>query len=75
MAEEKNYNISLEINLSGGSPLEVAKKLQEMLQEKADSWQYYVQEEDSKEIFSVDLAEEDCDAVLPANDYCPIIKN
>lgn len=75
MAEDKNYNISLEINISGGSPLEAAKKLQEMLQNKAEGWQYYVQEEGSKEIFSVDLEEEDSDAVLPANDYYPIIKN
>lgn len=72
---DKNFNLSLEITISAKTPLEAAKKLQEMIQDKAEGWQYYVQEDGSKEIFSVDLDEEDADAVLPANDYYPIIKN
>lgn len=72
---DKNFNLSLEINLTAKTPLEAAKKFEQMLRDSAEFWQYYVQEEGSKEIFSVDLEEEDADAVLPANDYYPIIKN
>jgi len=62
------YKLSFEINEEGNSPLEVAKQVQKMIQEGGD-YQWYVQDEDTLEVFSVDLAEEDEDAVLPVHCY------
>lgn len=70
----KNYKVSLEINLCGESPLEVSKALTEMIRDHESEWQFYVQDEDTNEIFSVDLDEEDEDAVLPVTNYEPFIK-
>jgi hypothetical protein len=39
MAEEKNYNVSLEINLTGCSPLEAAKNLQRILMDDAEFYE------------------------------------
>lgn len=73
MTENKQYSIVWEINsLEGESPLDVAKKVQDMLQ--SNDWQYYVQDEKTKELFSVDLQEEDDDAVIQVTgEYIPII--
>ena len=68
------YRVSLEIEIEADSPLEAAKKLQKWIRDPQTNWQYYVQDEHNK-IHSVDLEEEDEDAVLPADDYSPIIKN
>ena len=70
----KMYNLSLEINIQANSPLDAAKELESMIKEEGVCFQYYVQEDGCDEILSVDLAEEDEDAVLPANDYQPVIK-
>lgn len=69
------YNISFEINYPAESPLDAAKQLQALLEAQSNDWQYYVQNDETKEIFSVDLQEDDEDAVLPINpkDYTPII--
>lgn len=68
-----NYRLSLEIEIDANSPLDAAKKLQEWIKFGMD-FQYYVQDE-YNEIFSVDLEEDDEDAVLPLTDpYFPIIK-
>jgi hypothetical protein len=69
------YKVSIEIQVEANSPLEAAKKVEEMLTENPLGWQYYVQEEDEKEIYSVDLDEEDEDAVLIAQSYHPLINN
>jgi len=66
------YKLSFEINEEGNSPLEVAKQVQKMIKEGGD-YQWYVQDEDTGEVFSVDLEEEDEDAVLPVNNYEPFI--
>jgi hypothetical protein len=68
----KNFNISLELSLSAENPLEAAKLAQEQIRE--DNWIFYVQNDKTKEVWSVDLDEEDEDAVLPVNDYTPIIE-
>lgn len=73
--EYKDFNISLEINLSAKTPLEAAKQLEKMLEEQAKGWQFYVQEAGQKEIFSVDLEESDEDAITECKDYQPVIKN
>ena len=70
----KMYNLSLEINIQANSPLDAAKELESWIKENGIHFQYFVQEEGCDEILSVDLEEEDEDAVLPANDYQPVIK-
>lgn len=67
------YKLSFEINDEANSPLEVAKQVQEMIQE-GGYYQWYVQDEETGEIFSVDLSEEDEDAVLPVKEYEQFIK-
>ena len=68
----KNFNISLELSLSAENPLEAAKLAQDLIRE--DNWIFAVQDDETKEIFTVDLDEEDEDAVLPIDDYTPIIQ-
>jgi hypothetical protein len=68
----KNYMISLELEVFAETPLDAAKLAQERIRE--DNWIFVVQDDETKKIFSVDLDEEDEDAVLPVNDYEPIIK-
>ena len=62
--------------INAASPLEAAKKVQNWLQNENDNWQYYVQETNRKnaKIVSVDLDENDESAVLPADNYEPLIK-
>jgi len=62
-----NYTIEKLIEMA----LEDAKMAQEWL--RKDDWQFYVQNDETKEIFSVDLTEEDEDAVLPVDEYYPQI--
>jgi hypothetical protein len=71
-----NFKISLEIELDANSPLEAAKLFESWVQERGTNWQYYVQNDETNEIFSVDLQEEDEDAVLPVlpENYTPIIQ-
>jgi len=73
----KNYKVVFEIEINAASPLEAAKKVQNWLQNENDNWQYYVQETNRKnaKIVSVDLDENDESAVLPADNYEPLIKN
>ena len=65
------YNVSIEFNIGANSPLEAAKRVEEMI--KDSKLQYYVQDDATKEITSVDLAEEDEDMVLPVSEYTPVI--
>ena len=69
----KTYNISIEITLDAINPLEAAKQLQNWIKENETNWQFYVQEDGSKDIYSIDLEEPDEAAVLIANGYIPII--
>ena len=69
------FKLCWEIELDANSPLEAAKKAQNwMLDYENTALQFYVQEENKSEIFSVDLLEEDEDAVLPVKEYKPIIE-
>jgi hypothetical protein len=67
----KTFRISLEIGISAENPLEAAKELERWIKD-GDNFQYYVQDENEK-LYSVDLNEDDEDAVLEINDYTPII--
>ena len=65
------YKVSYEIDTESDSPLESAKEVQEIM--KTSCGQFYVQNDDTKEVFSVDLEEDDEDAVLPVTNYAPFI--
>ena len=71
----KEYNITWENNyIEAKSPLDVAKKIrQDMIDDKC-GWQFFVQDDKTKEIFSVDLDEEDEDAVCPVKVYNSVIE-
>lgn len=72
MKKMATFKIVWEIELEAKNPLEAAKEAQRWI--SGNDWQYYVQNDETKEIFSVDLAEEDEDAVLPTTNYEPLIK-
>lgn len=73
MSEEKQYKVVWEISeLDAKNPLQAAKTAQNWIKQEAQ--QYYVQDQETNEIFSVDLQEEDEDAVLPVTgEYIPEI--
>ena len=71
-----NYRVVLEIEVNADTPLGAAKTVAGWLRTD-DGYQYYVQEDKEHgrgKIFSVDLMDDDEDAVLPANDYTPLIQ-
>lgn len=61
--EKKLYRVNLEIDLYADNELDAAKKLEEIIKETSN-FQYYVENIETKEKFSVDLFEDDEDAVL-----------
>jgi len=65
--------VVLEIQIDAKNPLDAAKKFAEMLIEDANSLIYVVQDEETNKISSVDLSEEDENAVLAYDDYQPLI--
>jgi hypothetical protein len=75
MKKTITHRVVLEIEVEAENPLEAAKEAQKWLQDKDSDWQFYVQPCDkSEDVFSVDLAEEDEDAVLEVDNYIPMIK-
>ena len=68
------YRVVFEIETHADNPLSAAKDIQKTIQSPNTDWQYYVQETKSKEIFSVDLEEEDCNAVKIVNEHVPLIE-
>ena len=60
----KEYTLKVEIQLNADSPLEASKKFAEWLRDDADGMVYDVIDEETKEKFTVDLSEEDENAVL-----------
>ena len=71
----KTYRVVFEIEVDAQDPLAAAKEVQDWLQNPNDNWQFYVQEDDDSNINSVDLDEDESCAVLPADNYQPMIKN
>jgi hypothetical protein len=71
-----NFKIVWDIELEAENPLEAAKKAQEWLKENDTNWSFYVQNDRSDEIFSVDLADDDENAVLlvTKGEYKPMIQ-
>lgn len=68
------YNVSLEINIEANSSLEAAKIVDGMVKDPLCNWQYYVQESEKSPVYSIDLQEEDEDAVIEIKDYKSIIE-
>jgi hypothetical protein len=67
-----NFRVILNIDIEAENPLEAAKELERWSKEFDTHLSYYVQNEDTKEISSVDLDAEDEDAILGANNNIPI---
>jgi len=67
------YRVVLEIVVEAKNPLEAAKTLESWIKD-GDKFQYYVQNDETNEIVSVDLNEDDEDAVLPVHEYEPMIE-
>lgn len=55
----KIFNVIWEINLTAATPLDAAKLAQEWLRDKGENWFFTVQDDETKKIYSVDLAEDD----------------
>lgn len=70
---KKPFNISVEFSIEAENPLEAAKKAEKMMRDKNELWQVYVQDDETNDVFSVDLSENDLDAVLRIPDYTPLI--
>ena len=69
------YKVVFEIEVEAETPLEATKTVEGWLQNSDNNWQYYVQPCDkSEDVFSVDLSEEDEDAVQEVDNYIPMIK-
>ena len=68
------FKVVWEIQLDAENPLDAAKKAQEWQKDyENEATQFYVQKDGEKEVFSVDLNEDDEDAVLPVDKYVPLI--
>lgn len=72
---ETLFKIVMEIEVPAENPLEAAKTLEKWIKENDSNFQYYVQDPDTQKIVSVDLQEEDEDAVLPVEYYHPLIED
>lgn len=70
-----SYKVVFEIEVDETSPLSAAQTVEGWLHDTTRQWQYYVQDEGGN-VFSVDLQEEDENAVLdvPMVDYTPLIQ-
>jgi len=69
----KHYKIVLEVEFDAENPLVAAKELERRCKEDDDRYIYVVQDDQSGEIVSVDLTEDDEDAVLPNPNPVPLI--
>ena len=67
------YSVVYEIEVDAENSFEAARTVRDWLRNPNTEWQFYVQSDDQK-IHSVDFSEADEDAVLPVNDYEPLIK-
>lgn len=65
-----NYRVVFEIEVDADTPLDAAKEVEDMLQNSGNHWQFFVQDEDSLKITSVDLDE---DTVTDSDKYKPLI--
>ena len=70
-----HYKVVLELEVNAECPLEAAKAVEKMCREDDDKFIYVVQDDETEEIATVDLSEDDYkDSVLPHDDYEPMIE-
>ena len=69
---EKEYKVVFEIQVPANSPLIAAQRVEEMIREDCAGWQWYVQDEETKQIYSVDTTDEDF-PVIETDKYNPLI--
>jgi hypothetical protein len=69
-----NYKVVFEIEVDAETALEAAKIVQDWLQNPSDSWQFYVMNEDTQKVYSVDLDEHESVAVIDVERYLPLIR-
>jgi len=62
-----------EIQVEANNPLQAAKIIQEWMDAGDTKWQFYVQRENGKKVYSVDLNESNSEAVIPVTKYEPMI--
>ena len=67
-----NFRVTFEIEVEASCPLVAAMEVQRWM--RKDDWQFYVQNSEDKKIYSVDLAEDDDDAVIQVDSFKPIIE-
>ena len=68
------YRVVFEIEAEAENSFEAARTVQDWLRNNKTDWQYYVQDDHTNEVTSVDLSEDREDAVLPVDKYEPLIK-
>ncbi len=69
MATKKSYSVSLTFtDILAENPLEATKKILKWIEEDANTMIYDVIDEETNDKFTVDLSEDDEDAVLSNND-------
>ena len=68
------FKVTHEINVEAKNPLQAAKIVQGWMDAGDTKWQFYVQRENGKKIYSVDLNQSNSDAVLPVTEYSPMIQ-
>jgi len=66
--------VVFEIEVDAETSLEAAKTVQDWLQDPSDNWQFYVMDEDTMQVDSVDLEEDDSVAVIENVQYLPLIR-
>jgi hypothetical protein len=69
-----NYRVVYEIEVEAENSFEAARTVRDWLRNPNTEWQFYVQNDKTLEVNSVDLSEADEDAVLPVDKYEPLIK-
>jgi hypothetical protein len=72
---EKNYKVVLEIELSADNPIEAAETFVSWLLEDASRLMYYVQDEETSEVFIVDLDKDEDERVSLVETYKPLIQS
>jgi len=69
-----NFKVVFEIEVDAETSLEAAKTVQDWLQDPSDNWQFYVMNEETKQVDSVDLDEHDSVAVIEKVQYLPLLR-
>ena len=68
------FKVVHEIEVEAKNALQAAKTVQEWFDDADTKWQFYVQRENGKKLYSVDLDEDNSAAVLPVGVYEPMIQ-